>query len=347
MRRTPPGRRPKQRPERRYPRGAAALARILDLNRRGRDRLPGRRVRRGEPAVTDRPCGVGHQKARRRSPERLDACLAGRRPGQGLPSKRGSNKTNSEWRCSCRDSRLHRRCWITGISSRFTKKRWRPCSQRTDGNSPHLRGRPRSLGRRRPHRYGPVRWLSLCVYRERWRAAEDDLHRLFRTHGAAVRRWARRFARIPSDADDIAQEVFLVVHRRTDVLRHLGSPGRWLLRTTVNVAQHFRRTQIGRRRETSRGSSRRAVAARRIRSLSWKRREIAHGISEVLDTLDERSAEIYRLSELERMSTTAISALMGISPDDGTGAAISNATRDRAPSRCLLSSRRIVQSGRV
>jgi RNA polymerase sigma-70 factor (ECF subfamily) len=146
-------------------------------------------------------------------------------------------------------------------------------------------------------------------------AAEDEIHRLFRTHGAAVRRWARRFARFPSDADDIAQEVFLVLHRRTDVLRHLGSPGRWLLRTTVNVAQHFRRTQI---RQTTRDvswelASRGGSPTDPLAEL--EAREIAQGISEVLETLDERSAQIYRLSELERMSTTAISALMGISPD--------------------------------
>lgn len=144
---------------------------------------------------------------------------------------------------------------------------------------------------------------------------DDDIHRLFRTHGAAVRRWARRFARLPSDADDIAQEVFLVVYRRTDVLRHLGSPGRWLLRTTVNVAQHFRRTQI---RQTRRDVSWELASRGRSPTdplAELEAREVAQGISEALATLDDRSAQIYRLSELERMSTTAISALMGISPD--------------------------------
>ena len=73
--------------------------------------------------------------------------------------------------------------------------------------------------------------------------------------------------------------------------------------------------KAARRRGTSRGSSRPAAAARRDPLAELEAREIAQGISEALATLDDRSAQIYRLSQLERMSTTAISALMGISAD--------------------------------
>jgi RNA polymerase sigma factor (sigma-70 family) len=87
-----------------------------------------------------------------------------------------------------------------------------------------------------------------------------------------------------------------------------------LIRATFNVARHYWRRQ----------------ARQLLRELAWndaapqwpgidpvadlEAREVARRIGEVLATLDERSAEIYRLAAVERLSDTAISMLTGLSP---------------------------------
>ncbi|HSS40249.1 MAG TPA: sigma-70 family RNA polymerase sigma factor, partial [Polyangia bacterium] len=141
-----------------------------------------------------------------------------------------------------------------------------------------------------------------------------ELHQFFRTHGPLVRQWARRFARASCDADDIAQDVFLVVQRHAELVWSLENPRAWLVRATFNVARHYWRRQ----------------ARQLLRELAWKRaapqwagidpvadleaREVARRIGEVVATLDARSAEIYRLAAVERLSNAAISIMTGLSP---------------------------------
>ncbi|MFL5305855.1 MAG: RNA polymerase sigma factor [Polyangia bacterium] len=141
-----------------------------------------------------------------------------------------------------------------------------------------------------------------------------DLHRFFRTHAPLVRQWARRFARTSSDADDITQDVFLVVQRHAESVWTMDNPRGWLLRTTFNVARHYWRRQ----------------ARQLLKELAWRdaaphwpavdpvadleAREVARRIRDVVATLDPRSAEIYRLAAVERLSNAAISILTGLSP---------------------------------
>src|SRR3954466_10413509 len=65
-----------------------------------------------------------------------------------------------------------------------------------------------------------------------------DTARLYRDYLAAVTRWASRLARPPLDAEDVVQEVFLVVERRRGNLPPLRSPAAWLYRITHNIARN-------------------------------------------------------------------------------------------------------------
>jgi RNA polymerase sigma factor (sigma-70 family) len=67
----------------------------------------------------------------------------------------------------------------------------------------------------------------------------DHVERLYRDHGAAVRRWAMLFSRSATDAEDIVQEVFLVVHRHRAELAGLRHPAAWLFRIVQNVARRL------------------------------------------------------------------------------------------------------------
>jgi RNA polymerase sigma factor (sigma-70 family) len=67
----------------------------------------------------------------------------------------------------------------------------------------------------------------------------DDVERLYRDYGAAVRRWAMLFSRSHNDAEDIVQEVFLVAHRHRGELPALRQPAAWLFRIVQNVARRL------------------------------------------------------------------------------------------------------------
>jgi len=70
-------------------------------------------------------------------------------------------------------------------------------------------------------------------------ASPPDIERLYRDYGAAVSRWATQLAGSTTDGEDIAQEVFLIAHRRRSHLSALRNPASWLYRIVENVARHL------------------------------------------------------------------------------------------------------------
>jgi RNA polymerase sigma-70 factor (ECF subfamily) len=78
-------------------------------------------------------------------------------------------------------------------------------------------------------------------------SSSPDIERLYRDYRVAVGRWATQMARSTADAEDIAQEVFLIAHRRRSDLPGLRNPASWLFRIAENVARH-----LWRRRRRSR-----------------------------------------------------------------------------------------------
>ncbi|HVR64721.1 MAG TPA: RNA polymerase sigma factor, partial [Polyangia bacterium] len=73
--------------------------------------------------------------------------------------------------------------------------------------------------------------------------AAHDTAKLYRDYADRVGRWAKRLTRSPSDAEDIVQEVFLLVHRRGQTWNDVSSPGSWLLKVTLNVVRHHWRSR--------------------------------------------------------------------------------------------------------
>ncbi len=71
--------------------------------------------------------------------------------------------------------------------------------------------------------------------------AAANVAELFREHGPFVWRTLRRLGMSESDADDLCQEVFLVVFRKLDSFEHRSSFKTWLYGITARVAQSHRR----------------------------------------------------------------------------------------------------------
>src|SRR5260221_14513517 len=129
-------------------------------------------------------------------------------------------------------------------------------------------------------------------------------------------RWASRLGGPQIDAEDVTQEVFLVVHRRLDTLLPDVKPTTWIFAITANVVMAHRR---------------RSYFSRLVRKLDpHDFLPFAAPVPTPLETIEQRRAsavvygilnrmtEIQRrallLFELEGMSTEEIANLMGTTP---------------------------------
>jgi RNA polymerase sigma-70 factor (ECF subfamily) len=142
-----------------------------------------------------------------------------------------------------------------------------------------------------------------------------DTARLYRDYAGKVTRWATKLTGSKSDADDLVQEVFLVVHRRLPSLAGVESPGPWLLAMTRNLARHLWR-QRGR-------------SAKRVQSwrLEWEptappnpleqleMRRAAQQVEQAMASLDERYREIYWLCEVKKLPSAKVAAMTGLNKD--------------------------------
>src|SRR6185295_6043276 len=79
-----------------------------------------------------------------------------------------------------------------------------------------------------------------------------DFDELYARHAGFVRRSTRWFGVIDATAEDIVQQVFLVVHRRLPDLRSGVNPTTWLFGILLRVVMQHRRTL---RRKSPTGSS--------------------------------------------------------------------------------------------
>jgi RNA polymerase sigma-70 factor, ECF subfamily len=173
-----------------------------------------------------------------------------------------------------------------------------------------------------------------------WSASQADrLRRLFDQQFAFVWRYLRRLGLSPSDADDAAQKVFVVLARRL-----LGvTPGKeraFLCATAARVVSEHRRT-IARRHEVaspelevppdSKVGPESLVDRRRARLL----------LDQVLDELPDELRSVFVLFELEELETGEIAALLAL--PEGTVA--SRLRRAREKFRGAV--RRLQASGRI
>ena len=160
--------------------------------------------------------------------------------------------------------------------------------------------------------------VSLPIPRSRADEAEEpppelDVGAVYRAHGPAVLRWAKRLGGPGIDAEDVAQDVFLIAKRRLRSFEGEAKITTWLFRTTQKVAQAARRKQRLRRWFSSapqaEWASMGSPAPGPGESLQ-RDRDIAE-VYRVLDRLPERERRVMILFEIEGLSTEEIGALTG------------------------------------
>lgn len=152
-----------------------------------------------------------------------------------------------------------------------------------------------------------------------------DLQEVFRTHLDYVWRLARTFGLAPEDADDVAQEVFVIVARRLSSFR-VGAPIRaWLFGITRNVVMHVQRKQGRRMRALSIVA--RTEPAEETPEHSARVRQAAALMQTFLDQLELDKRLVFVLVEIEGMTTPEIAEMLQL--PQGTVSSRLRAARQR------------------
>jgi RNA polymerase sigma-70 factor, ECF subfamily len=139
---------------------------------------------------------------------------------------------------------------------------------------------------------------------------------LYEDYAAFVYRSIRRLGVVESAADDVFQDVFVVVHRRLDDFEQRSSPRTWLFGILLRVVRNHKRS-LGRKRHEG-GEHAAAVIDRAPASTRdepearTQRAQAVAMLHDVLDTLDDDKRAIFVMAELEQMSGAAIARATGL-----------------------------------
>jgi len=146
-------------------------------------------------------------------------------------------------------------------------------------------------------------------------AARPDTATLYRDYAGRVGRWANRLTRSNSDAEDVVQEVFLIVHRRGSSLNDVSSHSSWLLKVTLNVVRHLWRSRgrLAKREESFDWENNAAAPPDPLQALETHRS--MERLQAAIDTLAPHYRTVYLLCEINRLSPVKVAEMTGLRPD--------------------------------
>ena len=145
---------------------------------------------------------------------------------------------------------------------------------------------------------------------------QEALSELLRGCHPAVHRWALSLTADPDDADDVAQEVLVRLHRSLGRFEARSRFTTWLYQVTRNAARDQRR----RRERTERWATHeyreelqpRADQADRLDELH--RSNVADLVKSFFDELPERQREVFDLVDLQDCRPVEVSEMLGMNP---------------------------------
>jgi RNA polymerase sigma-70 factor (ECF subfamily) len=141
-------------------------------------------------------------------------------------------------------------------------------------------------------------------------ARDDALETIYRDHFDFVWRCLLRLGIPRPAAEDVAQDVFLVVRRRLADFDRERAVQPWLFGIARRVASEYRRSTGRARRRLDLLPTPEASASGAFERVSAV--EAAELVERFLGRLDEDNRMLFALSELEGLSGTEISESMGI-----------------------------------
>ncbi len=135
---------------------------------------------------------------------------------------------------------------------------------------------------------------------------------LYDEHHAFVWAVLRKLGVPERDAEDVMQEVFLVVHRRLDAFEWRSAWTTWLYGITTRVYWNYARRQRSRPQASVSASSLRLVDPAPNPERFTQRREASEMLEALLGSLGPDKRTAYVLHTLEGLSAPQISAITGV-----------------------------------
>ncbi len=132
---------------------------------------------------------------------------------------------------------------------------------------------------------------------------------VFRAHDALVRLQLTRFGATASDLDDLAQEVFLLVHGKREVLAKVRQVEPWLREICRRVTAGYRRKAY-RRREIAFDEFPEAVDESETPEAGLEKQQDAERLHDALGRLDEKSRDLVALRELGNLPLMDVAAIV-------------------------------------
>jgi RNA polymerase sigma-70 factor (ECF subfamily) len=140
-------------------------------------------------------------------------------------------------------------------------------------------------------------------------APAPDVQAIVAEHGAFVWRTLRRLGVGAADVEDVAQEAFLVVHRRLADYDARAGMRAWLYGICVRKASEHRRKAWYRREQPVAVAPEESAPAEQAETI--RRREAWAQLEAILAELDEKKRDVFVLFELEEMSLAQVAAAVG------------------------------------
>ena len=126
-----------------------------------------------------------------------------------------------------------------------------------------------------------------------------------------VRGWAESFTNDADDAEDVTQDVLILVHRRLPQFEGKSRFSTWLYTITRNVALDRRRRT--KRRERRLESMEAPVTAVETRE-AFDENALASLILKYFDELPARQREVFELADIQGLSAPEVAARLGMKP---------------------------------
>jgi len=142
--------------------------------------------------------------------------------------------------------------------------------------------------------------------------ASLDVRTIYRDQGRFVWLSLQRLGINPSDLDDVAQDVFMIVHRRLDTFDRRARITTWLFGICMRVAANYRRRRRWTREVLSGGSEDERPAALVAADDVLVRREQRELAERALNRLEVAKRATFVMFEIESLSCLEIAEVMNV-----------------------------------
>ena len=139
-----------------------------------------------------------------------------------------------------------------------------------------------------------------------------EVRTIYREHARFVWLSLQRLGIHPSDLDDIAQDVFMIVHRRLDTFDRRARISTWLFGICMRVAANYRRRRRWTREVLSGGIEDERPSALAAADDILVRREQREVAERALNRLEVAKRATFVMFEIESLSCNEIAELMNV-----------------------------------